>query len=264
MTWSVLPNGSPTRSGAGAERQSSCRTANGRSLSARSAPRREPTALRRSSVYGHFDVQPPAPLDLWESDPFEATIRDEWVYARGVADDKGQLWMLLHAAGQLAAEGALPINIRIVSDGEEEVGGQSIVEFLEQDERGADACVIFDGGMESPRSAGALDRHPRPRGVQHPRAHRPARPPLRDVRQRRDERDSRADGDARRHPAARRPRAGGDCGSGSRRSPRRSARAGRGSRPAPDVLRDAGRRPVRRRRRPRSSTSARRPSPRWR
>src|SRR4029078_8931094 len=63
--------------------------------------------------------------------------------------DKGQLWMLLHAAGLLAADGALPVNIRIVSDGEEEVGGQSIVEFLEQDERGADACVIFDGGMES-------------------------------------------------------------------------------------------------------------------
>jgi acetylornithine deacetylase/succinyl-diaminopimelate desuccinylase-like protein len=99
--------------------------------------------------YGHFDVQPPAPLELWESDPFEATIRDEWIYARGVADDKGQLWMLLHAAGLLAAEGALPINIRVVSDGEEEVGGQSIVEFLQQDERGADACVIFDGGMEA-------------------------------------------------------------------------------------------------------------------
>ncbi len=99
--------------------------------------------------YGHFDVQPPAPLELWESDPFEATIRDEWLYARGVADDKGQLWMLLHAAGLLAADGALPINIRLVSDGEEEVGGQSIVEFLRQDERGADACVIFDGGMES-------------------------------------------------------------------------------------------------------------------
>ena len=98
--------------------------------------------------YGHFDVQPPAPLELWESDPLEATIRDEWLFARGVADDKGQLWMLLHAAGLLAAEGALPINIRIVSDGEEEVGGQSIVEFLQQDERGADACVIFDGAME--------------------------------------------------------------------------------------------------------------------
>jgi acetylornithine deacetylase/succinyl-diaminopimelate desuccinylase-like protein len=99
-------------------------------------------------AYGHFDVQPPAPLELWESDPFDATIRDEWLYARGVADDKGQLWMLLHAAGLLAAEGALPVNIRVVSDGEEEVGGQSIVEFLEGDERGADCCVIFDGGME--------------------------------------------------------------------------------------------------------------------
>jgi acetylornithine deacetylase/succinyl-diaminopimelate desuccinylase-like protein len=107
-------------------------------------PGNAPTIL----CYGHFDVQPPAPLELWESDPFEATIRDEWLYARGVADDKGQLWMLLHAAGQLAAEGALPINIRLVSDGEEEVGGQSIVEFLQQDERGADACVIFDGAME--------------------------------------------------------------------------------------------------------------------
>ncbi len=103
-----------------------------------------PTVL----CYGHFDVQPPAPLELWESDPFDATIRDEWLYARGAADDKGQLWMLLQAAGMLAAEGALPINIRVVSDGEEEVGGQSIVRFLEQDERGADACVIFDGGME--------------------------------------------------------------------------------------------------------------------
>ena len=104
-----------------------------------------PTVL----CYGHFDVQPPAPLELWESDPFEATIRDEWLYARGVADDKGQLWMLLHAASLLAADDALPINIRVVSDGEEEVGGQSIVRFLEQDERGADACVIFDGGMEN-------------------------------------------------------------------------------------------------------------------
>jgi acetylornithine deacetylase/succinyl-diaminopimelate desuccinylase-like protein len=104
-----------------------------------------PTVL----AYGHFDVQPPAPLELWESDPFEATIRDEWLYARGVADDKGQLWMLVHAASLLAADNALPINLRIVSDGEEEVGGQSIVEFLQQDERGADVCVIFDGSMEN-------------------------------------------------------------------------------------------------------------------
>jgi acetylornithine deacetylase/succinyl-diaminopimelate desuccinylase-like protein len=99
-------------------------------------------------VYGHFDVQPPAPLDLWESDPFEAEVRGEWLYARGVADDKGQLWTLLKAADQLAAEGALPVNLRIACDGEEEIGGHSIVEFLEQDERGADACIIFDSAME--------------------------------------------------------------------------------------------------------------------
>jgi acetylornithine deacetylase/succinyl-diaminopimelate desuccinylase-like protein len=99
-------------------------------------------------VYGHFDVQPPAPLELWDSDPFEPTIRDEWLYARGVADDKGQLWTLLKGAGLLAAAGELPVNVRIACDGEEEIGGHSIVEFLEQDERGADACIIFDSAME--------------------------------------------------------------------------------------------------------------------
>ncbi|MFL6016186.1 MAG: M20/M25/M40 family metallo-hydrolase, partial [Gaiellaceae bacterium] len=98
-------------------------------------------------VYGHFDVQPPAPLELWESEPFEPTIRDEWIYARGVADDKGQLWTLLKGASLLAAEGALPVRLRIACDGEEEIGGQSIVEFLEQDERGADVAVVFDSGM---------------------------------------------------------------------------------------------------------------------
>jgi acetylornithine deacetylase/succinyl-diaminopimelate desuccinylase-like protein len=102
-----------------------------------------PTVL----CYGHFDVQPPAPLELWESDPFEPTIRDEWLYARGVADDKGQLYMLLKAAELLAADGALPVNLRFVSDGEEEIGGQTVVDFLARDDRGADVCVIFDGGM---------------------------------------------------------------------------------------------------------------------
>ena len=111
--------------------------------------------------YGHFDVQPPAPLELWESDPFEATIRDEWLYARGVADDKGQLWMLLHAAGLLAADGALPINIRIVSDGEEEVGGQSIVEFLAagRARRRRVRDLRRRHGVAQP--AGALGRDPR-------------------------------------------------------------------------------------------------------
>ncbi len=97
--------------------------------------------------YGHFDVQPPAPLDLWDTPPFEATVRGEYLYGRGVADDKGQLYMLLKAAEELAREGALPVNVRFCCDGEEEIGGHSIVDYLAQDERGGDACVIFDSGM---------------------------------------------------------------------------------------------------------------------
>ncbi len=105
-----------------------------------------PTVL----LYGHFDVQPPAPLDLWESGPFELTERDGWYYARGIADDKGQLYTLVKAAQLLAGAGELPVNIRIASDGEEEIGGHTIVDFLEQDDRGADACVIFDGHSTRP------------------------------------------------------------------------------------------------------------------
>ena len=100
-------------------------------------------------VYGHFDVQPPAPLELWESEPFEPEVRGEWLYARGVADDKGQLWTLLKGAALLSAEGALPVNVRIACDGEEEIGGHSIGDFLAADTRGADVCVIFDSAMES-------------------------------------------------------------------------------------------------------------------
>jgi acetylornithine deacetylase/succinyl-diaminopimelate desuccinylase-like protein len=102
-----------------------------------------PTVL----VYNHFDVQPPAPLELWESDPFELDIRGEWAYGRGVADDKGQLWLVLKAAQRLAEAGALPVNLRIAYDGEEEIGGHTIADWVTEDERGADACVIFDGGM---------------------------------------------------------------------------------------------------------------------
>jgi len=105
-----------------------------------------PTVL----VYGHFDVQPPAPLEEWETPPFEPTVRDGWLFARGVADDKGQLYLLLKAASLLAAEGASPVNLRFACDGEEESGGHSIVDFLAADERGADACVIFDGHMLRP------------------------------------------------------------------------------------------------------------------
>ncbi len=79
--------------------------------------------------YGHFDVQSPGALELWQSDPFAPEVRDGWLYARGVADDKGQLWALLRAALDLAGEGRLPVNVRFCCDGEEEVGGTSIVEL---------------------------------------------------------------------------------------------------------------------------------------
>jgi acetylornithine deacetylase/succinyl-diaminopimelate desuccinylase-like protein len=102
-----------------------------------------PTVL----VYNHFDVQPPAPLELWESDPFELDVRGEWAYGRGIADDKGQLWIILRAAQRLVEAGALPVNLRIAFDGEEEIGGRTIADFVTQDERGADAAVIFDGAM---------------------------------------------------------------------------------------------------------------------
>src|SRR4051794_29157491 len=102
-----------------------------------------PTVL----CYGHFDVQPPDPLELWDSEPFEPVLRDDYLYARGAVDDKGQLYMLLSAARELAQAGRLPVNVRFTCDGEEETGGHSIVEFLEQDDRGADAAIIFDSGM---------------------------------------------------------------------------------------------------------------------
>jgi acetylornithine deacetylase/succinyl-diaminopimelate desuccinylase-like protein len=106
-------------------------------------PETAPTVL----CYGHFDVQPPDPLELWESDPFEPEIRGDYLYARGAVDDKGQLYMLLAGARELAQAGTLPVNVRFCCDGEEETGGHSIVEFLAADERGADAAVIFDSGM---------------------------------------------------------------------------------------------------------------------
>jgi acetylornithine deacetylase/succinyl-diaminopimelate desuccinylase-like protein len=102
-----------------------------------------PTVL----CYAHFDVQPPDPLELWDSPPFELVQRDGKLYARGVADDKGNLFVAVEAAAQLAAAGELPVNVRFAFDGEEEIGGDSIVRWLEQDERIADAALILDGGM---------------------------------------------------------------------------------------------------------------------
>ncbi|HUG65741.1 MAG TPA: M20/M25/M40 family metallo-hydrolase [Gaiellaceae bacterium] len=108
-------------------------------------PSGAPTVL----VYGHYDVQPPAPLELWESDPFSAEVRGEWLYARGVADDKGQLWMQLKAIEELASGGDLPLSFRVVCDGEEETGGDAIIRFLESDDGPVDACVVLDGWMKT-------------------------------------------------------------------------------------------------------------------
>src|SRR5581483_9074164 len=110
---------------------------------ASSDPASAPTVL----IYNHFDVQPPAPLDLWESEPFELTIKDEWAYARGVTDDKGQLYIMLKAAQKLVDANALPVNLRFACDGEEEIGGTTIVDWIRADGIGADAGIIFDGGM---------------------------------------------------------------------------------------------------------------------
>src|SRR6201996_566415 len=115
-------------------------------LRASTGAEQAPTVL----CYGHFDVQPPDPLDLWDSPPFEPEIRGEYLYCRGVADDKGQLYLLLSAARELARAGQLPVNVRFTCDGEEETGGHSIIDFLAGDERGADVAVIFDSEMVAP------------------------------------------------------------------------------------------------------------------
>src|SRR5207237_8095267 len=81
-------------------------------------------------IYGHFDVQPPAPLELWDSPPFELAERDGWYYARGIADDKGQLFTLLKAAQLLRADGALRVNLRVACDGEEATGGTRAASYI--------------------------------------------------------------------------------------------------------------------------------------
>jgi len=116
-------------------------------LSASNGQNRGQTPVPTVLVYGHVDVQPPDPLELWESEPFTLEERDGWLYARGVADDKGQLYMLAKAAAELHAAGELPVNVRFACDSEEETGGHQIVDFLASDERGAEAAVIFDSGM---------------------------------------------------------------------------------------------------------------------
>ena len=105
-----------------------------------------PTVL----VYGHYDVQGPGPADAWRSPPFEPEIREGRVYARGAADDKGNFLPLLHAACNLARSGELPVHVRVLVEGEEEVGSASVTDWLRADDRGADAAVVFDSAMVAP------------------------------------------------------------------------------------------------------------------
>ena len=100
--------------------------------------------------YGHYDVQPVDPLELWESPPFEATVREGEIYARGAADDKGQVFMHLKAVeAMLRGSGRLPVNIRFILEGEEEIGSVNLENFVREhkDELAADVVVISDSPM---------------------------------------------------------------------------------------------------------------------
>jgi acetylornithine deacetylase/succinyl-diaminopimelate desuccinylase-like protein len=112
-----------------------------------------PTVL----IYGHYDVQPPDPLEEWSSPPFEPTERDGRVYARGSADDKGQLFMHVKALeAHLATTGSLPVNVIFLAEGEEEIGSPNLVPFVKDHrERLASDLVLisdtemFDEGLPS-------------------------------------------------------------------------------------------------------------------
>ncbi len=109
----------------------------------------KPTLL----IYGHYDVQPVDPLDLWESPPFEPTIRGGNLYARGAADDKGQTMLVFKALESLMSiNGTLPVNVRVLIEGEEEAGGESIEQYVRAypERLQCDAAFICDTGMPSP------------------------------------------------------------------------------------------------------------------
>jgi len=100
--------------------------------------------------YGHYDVQPVDPVDLWESPPFEATVRDGELYARGSADDKGQVFMHLKAIeAHLKKAGKLPVNIKLVIEGEEEIGSENLNPFVRANKEllAADVLLISDTAM---------------------------------------------------------------------------------------------------------------------
>ncbi len=104
-----------------------------------------PTVL----IYGHYDVQPVDPLDLWETPPFEPTQRGENLYARGASDMKGQVVATLKAIESIMKNGGLPVNVKFIIEGEEEIGSPSLVSFMEahKDMLAADFCLNPDAGM---------------------------------------------------------------------------------------------------------------------
>ena len=110
----------------------------------------KPTVL----FYGHYDVQPPDPLDEWKSPPFEPTERNNNIYARGAVDDKGQMYMHLKAIESLMKTGGnhLPVNVRMIIEGEEEVGGESISRFVREHPARlkADVALISDTELFAP------------------------------------------------------------------------------------------------------------------
>lgn len=108
-----------------------------------------PTVL----IYGHYDVQPADPVSLWTTPPFEPTIRDGRIWARGATDDKGQFWThVLSVAGWLKVTGALPVNVKFVIEGEEEVGSKNLDKYLEsnKDKLACDVAVISDTSQYGP------------------------------------------------------------------------------------------------------------------
>lgn len=109
----------------------------------------KPTVL----VYGHYDVQPVDPLNLWETPPFDPHVRDNKLYARGASDDKGQTFMHVKAVeALLQSEGELPVNIKFIVEGEEEIGSPTLPKYVEQNQEQlkADLIVISDTGMQGP------------------------------------------------------------------------------------------------------------------
>ena len=108
-------------------------------------------ALPTVLVYGHYDVQPADPLNLWTSGPFEPVIKDGKIYARGACDDKGQMFMHIKALEVMAKTNTLPCNVKVMIEGEEEVGSSNLGKFLEDNKEKlkADIVLVSDTSMIS-------------------------------------------------------------------------------------------------------------------